>query len=134
MLNSALIETRDAPGNRRSSERRKTYLGSIIISPSGIRQACVIKNLSQTGARVVASCPVHAEEIRLVIRKTGEIRRARVRWRNGAECGLEFLDAPAASTSAGELDTLRDELGRVRSALDHLCGLLSDGPVRQADS
>lgn len=78
---------------RRRHQRGRTFLGGQVAF--GQRYCifdCLVRNLSQRGARLVFSA--HAlvpDEFDLAIPHRGDSRRARVIWRREADVGVEFL-------------------------------------------
>jgi len=87
---------------RRRQQRRKTYLGGrTVFHQSYCAIDCLVRNLSQTGARLVF---VDGEWILpsvfdLVIPHKGDTRTARIVWRKQADVGVRFLDDVEARPS-----------------------------------
>jgi hypothetical protein len=80
---------------RRRQQRQKTYLGGQV----AFRQRycaidCLVRNLSQDGARLVLSEGewVLPTEFDLLIPHRGDSRAARIVWRNRGDVGVQFLD------------------------------------------
>ncbi len=91
-------ERRSDEGSARDQERRRAprhrvlMRGLIVTSDLLSTTECTIRNLSSTGARLrldgLSSPP---DQFELLFTRTGERRRAQVRWQNGADLGVEFL-------------------------------------------
>ena len=79
---------------RRSEPRRVTLLQAeinMVGEPAPI--ACVVTDISSSGARVFfEDIPTLPEYIRLSIHHPKSEHRCKVRWTNGDEAGLMFLD------------------------------------------
>lgn len=77
---------------RRQTLRRRTLLGGRIEFLGRATFDCVIRNLSDTGAKI--SCAQHIvlpDLFHLVILKRDERRRVRTIWRGEEVVGLEFV-------------------------------------------
>lgn len=84
---------------RRKVHRGRTYLGSQIAFNNRCSTIdCLVRNLSQDGAKIVFSSPATIpSEFDLTIRQKGHSRRARIVWRQEMEAGVVFLPSNAAS-------------------------------------
>lgn len=78
---------------RRASPRSRTLLKGHIVYNSGVsRMECIVRDLSETGARIVFAQPVKVPpEFELQIPKKKIIRRAQVIWYDGRHHGVMFL-------------------------------------------
>lgn len=78
----------------RKHHRRRTYLGGqATFGQRYCAMNCVIRNLSQNGARLVFSDHVLVpDEFDLTIPHKGDSRRARIVWRYQANVGVQFLE------------------------------------------
>jgi hypothetical protein len=87
-------------GDRRGIRRQKSFLhGFIYFDKRRGVMSCLIRDLSDTGARIVFSETVTIpEHINLHIPQREKTVRAHVQWRRGDEIGLAFEAAPAAVT------------------------------------
>ncbi|WP_165820126.1 PilZ domain-containing protein [Microvirga sp. KLBC 81] len=79
---------------RRASQRSRTLLeGHIIYNNRLSRMECTVRDLSETGARLVFAQPVKVPaEFELQIPKKKLARRAQVMWYDGQNHGIMFLD------------------------------------------
>lgn len=80
---------------RRRQRRRKTYLGGqTVYHQSYCAIDCLVRNLSQDGARLVFADGewILPSEFDLVIPHRGDSRTARIVWRKQADVGVRFLD------------------------------------------
>jgi hypothetical protein len=77
---------------RRLIQRSRTYLGGqIVFYRRRCTIDCVVRNMSQNGARIVFPSTAGVPgEFDITIRHKGESRRARIVWRNETEAGIEF--------------------------------------------
>jgi hypothetical protein len=82
--------------HRRSSPRKRTLLqGRIVFNDRFSLIECVVRDLSETGARIAFEHPIDIPpEFDLEIARKGISRRCRVSWSSGKEHGLMFLGAP----------------------------------------
>ena len=90
-------------GERRELLRSPTFLGGSI-AHRRLRSStlCIVKNLSEHGAKLVFSGPVMMPNVfGLTIDKTGLCRRSRIVWCNATEAGVSFWDADAHASYPG---------------------------------
>jgi len=114
---------------RRNSRRTKSFLrGFVYVSRKRGALACLIRDLSEKGARIVFSDQVTLPDVvDLYIPQREQTLRARVHWRRNDEIGLAFIDAeraPAAQPSAAEVvqrvAMLEAEIASLRTLLKRL--------------
>lgn len=75
----------------RGADRKTTYRFGRVLSGDREEYACILRDLSATGARVVfEGDPALSPTVILRIELTGERRRARVAWQKDREAGLDF--------------------------------------------
>jgi PilZ domain-containing protein len=88
---------------RRTSRRHKSFLRGVIhFDKSRGGTNCLIRDLSDTGARIVLSPAVTIPNtVELQIPQRGQTFRAQVQWRRADEIGLAFSD-PRAETARRE--------------------------------
>ena len=80
-----------AGGDRRDTDRRRVYLGADIVIGAGFSPAdCLVKNLSQTGAKILANDRIMPLCFALRVHKTGAQHNARIVWSRGQETGVCF--------------------------------------------
>lgn len=87
---------------RRGSRRSKSFLrGFVYVSRKRGALACLIRDLSAKGARIVFSDTVTLpEHVDLYIPQRDQTLRARVQWRRNDEIGLAFAEAAAEANAA----------------------------------
>jgi hypothetical protein len=116
-------------GERRNSRRSKSFLrGFVYVSRKRGALACLIRDLSEKGARIVFSDQVTLPDVvELYIPQREQTLRARVHWRRNDEIGLAFMDAeraPEAQPSAAEVvqrvALLEAEIASLRTLLKRL--------------
>jgi hypothetical protein len=75
----------------RSRDRQTTFRFGRVINGRGEEYACILRDLSDNGARVVFEGePGLLPTVMLRIELTGETRRAKVVWQKGRDAGLSF--------------------------------------------
>jgi hypothetical protein len=92
-------------GERRGSLRHKSFLrGFVYFDRLRGVMSCLVRDLSETGARIVLSeTAIIPDVVQLHIPQREETRPAHVQWRRGDEIGLAFTDVAAtAPTAPGE--------------------------------
>jgi hypothetical protein len=119
---------------RRGSIRKKSFLrGCLYFNKRRSAIDCLIRDLSEDGARIIFSDTVSVpEQVELYIPQKEQTLRARVQWRHGEEIGLAFPDlASAKSGRAGtelaqrvavletEIAALRRVLKRLKTEIGH---------------
>ena len=84
---------------RRRSRRTKSFLrGFVYVSRKRGALACLIRDLSEKGARIIFSDTVTLPEVvELYIPQREQTLRARVEWRKNDEIGLAFTEAERAA-------------------------------------
>jgi hypothetical protein len=106
---------------RRKVHRDRTYLGGQIAFDNRCCAAdCLVRNLSQDGAKIVFSASATMpDEFDFIIHQKGDSRRARFVWRQETEAGVAFLSAVAHTVVSMEtarrikrLEAEREALGR----------------------
>ena len=95
----------DAP---RTSERKRTMLGAqIIFNNRNSTMDCQVRNISPTGARLALSDTVALpEEFDLHVPQKARTYRARLRWRDKENIGVELVadQAPAPAPRQAQAD------------------------------
>ncbi len=78
---------------RRASQRARAFLRAVIIHPDGhSRTACLVRDISEGGARIDAPASVAIPEyFELFIPLKGLQHRSRTMWRAGNEIGVSFI-------------------------------------------
>jgi hypothetical protein len=113
---------------RRSSPRRRTFLGAQLKRPGGASISdCIVRDLSKTGARLYVAQPVVLPgEVELEITKTGERFRAEVVWTGRDSYGVRFSAdrQDADARRADPMDrSVQDILEAARSEIAALVGV-----------
>jgi hypothetical protein len=85
-------------GERRNSRRAKSFLsGFVYVSKRRGALACLVRDLSAKGARIIFSDTVTLPDVvDLYIPQREQTLRARVQWRRDDEIGLGFTEAESA--------------------------------------
>jgi hypothetical protein len=96
-------------GERRGSRRQKSFLRGVVnFDKRRGGMNCLIRDLSEDGARIILSHTVTIPEIiELHIPQRGQTVRARVQWRRADEIGLAFSEKTAAAASPHESELLQ---------------------------
>ena len=99
--------------DRRTSTRQKSFLqGRIYYNNRRSSVDCLVRDISDTGARLVFSSAVtFPDVVEVYLSNKDEVCRAQVQWRRGNEVGIDFIFDRAADTGAHALPA--DLLGRV---------------------
>jgi len=127
-------------GERRNARRAKSFLqGFVYVSRKRGALSCLIRDLSDKGARIIFSDTVTLPDmVELYIPQRNQTLRARVQWRRNDEIGLAFIAAehePEAAPSAGEVvqrvALLEAEIATLRALLKRLKNEKSD-PANEA--
>ena len=92
---------------RRASRRQKSFLrGIVYFDKRRTQMACMVRDLSDSGARIVLSQAIALPDIiELQIPQREEMVSARVQWRRADEIGLAFCK-PDAAASPREIQLL----------------------------
>ena len=127
-------------GERRNARRSKSFLqGFVYVSRKRGALACLIRDLSDKGARIIFSDTVTLPDmVELYIPQREQTLRAEVQWRRNDEIGLAFIAAEReldATPSAGEVvqrvALLEAEIASLRALLKRLKNEKSD-PANEA--
>ncbi len=84
---------------RRNFHRGRTFLsGRITFNNRFSTMDCLVRNLSQNGAKLIISSPVMIpHEFDIHIHKRGDSQRARLIWRSDIEMGIALIHAGGSS-------------------------------------
>jgi hypothetical protein len=117
-------------GERRSSKRTKSFLrGIVYVSRKRGALSCLIRDLSDKGARIIFSDTVTLPDVfDLYIPQRDHNIRARVQWRRNDEIGIAFIagaqrDAsaqPSANEVVQRVAMLEVEIATLRTLLKRL--------------
>jgi PilZ domain-containing protein len=85
---------------RRASRRHKSFLrGVVYFDKRRSETACLVRDLSEDGARIVLSQTITIPDIiELQIPQREQVVAARVEWRRADEAGLSFCKAEMPTT------------------------------------
>lgn len=79
--------------DKRTGERKPAFRVGKIVYSGRNEVACVIKDYSQTGARIVLETgQALPPTVRLVVSQSGLRRDAKVIWQDGREVGIAFAE------------------------------------------
>lgn len=113
--------------DKRKSDRQRLFLrGFIRIPHSNATIDCVVRDVSQTGAKLRFRCaPQITEFFELHIPAKGQVVQSRLVWIDDCEVGISFdsVVALSSSSSNGEL-SLR--MARVEDEIAELKAMLKD--------
>jgi hypothetical protein len=87
---SAIDDRRKSVSTRRSSPRTKRLKGANIVWPLGAPVSCIVRNLSETGAKIEVHTPV-PDVFDLVFDVNKSRRSCRVMWRREIQIGVRFI-------------------------------------------
>jgi hypothetical protein len=98
VVDSAIDDRRKSVDDRRLSPRTRTLKGAQVLWPTGAAVTwptgatvkCIVRNLSETGAKIEAHSPVPAT-FELVFDLDQSRRSCSVTWRKGAMIGVKFV-------------------------------------------
>jgi len=116
-------------GERRGSRRSKSFLrGFVYVSRKRGALACLIRDVSDKGARIIFSDTVTLPDVLdLYIPQRDQTLRARVQWRRNDEIGLAFTEAerapdafPKATEVVQRVAMLEAEIASLRALLKRL--------------
>jgi hypothetical protein len=114
---------------RRGSRRSKSFLrGFVYVSRKRGALACLVRDLSEKGARIIFSDQVTLPDmVELYIPQRDQTLRARVHWRKNDEIGPAFTEServpdtqPSAAEIAQRVALLEAELVSLRSLLKRM--------------
>jgi hypothetical protein len=125
---------------RRNSRRPKSFLrGFVYVSRKRGALSCLIRDLSDKGARIIFSDTVTLPEVvDLYIPQREQTIRAQVTWRRNDEIGLAFTaverradPAPSAGEVVQRVALLEAEIASLRVLLKRLKGEKADAAARE---
>ena len=93
---------------RRTTQRSRRFLGgSIAFNERRSSFDCLVRDLSQDGARIclpsTVGLPISFE---LTVRATGERRDVQIMWRDHMQAGVRFLDAGSCGRTTSSAKTV----------------------------
>jgi hypothetical protein len=113
-------------GERRISRRQKSFLrGFVYVSKRRGALACLIRDLSEKGARIIFSDTVTLPDVvDLYIPQREQTLRARVHWRRNDEIGLAFAVADEAADTAPTAGEVMQRMALLEAEIASLAALL----------
>ena len=76
--------------DHRTRPRRRVFKDGVI-QADGIGMACIVRNISETGALLTARTERAIEQFTLVVVSENLIKKCRVVWRDGNKMGVAFV-------------------------------------------
>jgi hypothetical protein len=125
-------------GERRQATRQKSLLRGLVYfgnSPSAVN--CVVRDFSDTGARLKFDGPITApDQIELRIPVKNQALPCRVQWREPDEIGVSFVTEVAAAQPANE-EELSQRVERLEAEIATLKQMIrrlqrTSGPISGA--
>jgi hypothetical protein len=106
------------PRERNSIRQRSLLRGVVYFEKNPFASECVVRDLSDNGARLEFSSPplAAAERLELQIPVKGERHRCRIVWRSEMEIGIAFADAPTAC----EVESMAERMKRLEAEIASL--------------
>jgi hypothetical protein len=103
------------PRERNSIRQRSLLRGVVYFEKSPFAAECIVRDLSDAGARLEFTAPPvsTAERLELQIPVKGERHRCRIVWRSDMEAGIAFADAPTAC----EVESLSERMKRLEAEI-----------------
>ena len=115
---------------RRAAVRKRVIYGAVAtIQSNGLNHNCVVKNLSDLGARIEFDQPTELnDDVELTVAQTGVSYRACVVWTKDNAIGLAFTCAPPGTyTPKDSLDAdLQTSQAKSRLVLRRVNELMGD--------
>jgi hypothetical protein len=107
---------------RRRATRQRSFLqGRLFYNKRRNSVDCVIRDISETGARLKFSAAVTVPEaLELYVPNKDQIYRVRVEWRHGEEVGVTFVQANTEASAGGAADDLAERVKKLESELSSL--------------
>jgi hypothetical protein len=115
--------------NKRKSDRQRLFLrGFIRIPQSNLTIDCIVRDLSETGAKLRFRCsPQITEFFELHIPAKGQVAQSRLVWIDDCEVGTSFESSVASDSSSSgnrelslRMARLEDEIAALKSILKEL--------------
>ncbi len=122
-------------GERRGSRRSKSFLrGFVYVSRKRGALACLIRDLSEKGARIIFSDTVTLPDVvELYIPQRDQTLRARVQWRRNDEIGLGFTETERAADASPSATDVAQRLAMLEAEIVSLRALLKRLKAEKAD-
>ena len=108
--------------NQRVAPRVRTLIAARVIFNNGQSTLdCLIRNLSDTGAKLTVSAAVTLPDcFDLFIPQKSMTRRVRIVWWRGEEVGVRFEDAPRSESSSPDASALKRRIRELEAEVTRL--------------
>jgi len=104
---------------RRQASRQKSFLRGLVYlgnSPSAV--SCLVRDMSDTGARLTFSAPIAATEmLELHIPVKGQTLHGKVKWREADEIGIAFVSDAGVEPQSASDDELAVRVERLEGEI-----------------
>lgn len=104
---------------RRQASRQRSFLRGLVYlgnSPSAV--SCLVRDMSDTGARLTFSAPIAATEmLELHIPIKGQTLRGKVKWREADEIGIAFISDAGVETQSVSDEELAVRVARLEGEI-----------------
>jgi len=123
-------------GERRGSRRSKSFLrGFVYVSRKRGALACLIRDLSEKGARIIFSDTVTLPDVvELYIPQREQTLRARVQWRRNDEIGLAFSAAERVADPTSNAAEVVQRVALLEAEIASLRAMLKRLKAEKADT
>ena len=118
--------------DKRKSDRQRLFLRGFIRTPQNVTTDCIVRDVSQAGAKLRFRCPPEISELfELHVPAKGQIVQSKVVWIDDCEVGISFdsiaaFDAPSSSAGglALRMARLENEITGLKRMLKRLQKLI----------
>jgi hypothetical protein len=114
--------------NKRKSDRQRLFLrGFVRIPQSNVTIDCVVRDLSESGAKLRFRCsPQITEFFELHIPAKGQILQSRLVWIDDCELGTSFESLVASDSTSSSNSELSQRMARLENEITALKGMLKE--------
>jgi len=108
--------------DKRKSDRQRLFLrGFIRIPQNNATIDCIVRDVSQTGAKLRFRCPPHiTKPFELHVPAKGQIVQSKVIWIDDCEVGISFDSLAAFDAPSASADELSVRMARLESEITGL--------------
>jgi PilZ domain len=112
--------------DKRKSDRQRLFLrGFIRTPPNNATTDCIVRDVSQTGAKLRFRCPPQITELfELHVPAKGQIVQSKVIWIDDCEVGISFDPLLAFDTPSSSADGLSLRMARLENEITGLKKML----------
>ncbi len=108
-------EKRTAPRMKSLMAARISYAGGNAVID------CIVRNISDTGAKIAVSSAVTLpEEFDLIIPQRNTVQRVRMQWRRAEAIGVAFASAEPASRAESGEEALRQRIRELEGTINQM--------------